>query len=75
LEKNAFSIVKQMQQIKGEDDDDNSRNGDHVSRRNTIHRIGASQKKPQFTGNLDSQFRKRLDSIGATVDLNGMQTF
>jgi hypothetical protein len=78
LEKNAVKLAKEFQQIKGEDDHygvyGDYKRKDHVSRRQTIHRLTESHKKPQFTGNLDSQFRKRIDSIAANVDMNGKRT-
>jgi len=54
LEKNAVKIAKEFQQIKNEEDIygvyGDYRKKDHfISRRQTIHRITESQKKPQFT--------------------------
>ena len=74
VEQNAIKIARELQQIKGmdeEEEEDPYR--DHVGRRKTIHNLQKqASKKIQFSGNLDAAFRKRIDSINVNgVDLNG----
>lgn len=73
IEKNAIKITKELQQLKGMDDDDEEdQMRDHVGRRRTIHNLEKqSQKKSEFT-NLDDAFRRRI-SIAPTANLNGIE--
>lgn len=66
LQKNAVEIAKNLQSLKGvdEQDKDDGRN-DNITRRNTVYNLerSKSQRAQPKTLDLTAAFRKRIDSI------------
>ena len=65
LAKNGVEIARGLQKLQGVDDHDldDGRN-ERVGRRRTIHNLERQKSTRQVTGDMESAFRKRLDSIG-----------
>ncbi|KAI1291990.1 Chitin synthase 8 [Halotydeus destructor] len=69
LDKNAINIVRQLQRLKGIDEDDrsdDSKYGNIVERRKTIQNLAKRQEQKHRIGTLDVAFRKRFMNISAT---------
>ena len=72
LAKNGVEIARGLQQLKGVDDhdQDDGRN-ERVGRRRTIHNLERQKSTRQVTGDMESAFRKRLNSIGPNGTFEG----
>jgi len=69
LDKNAIQIVRQLQKLKGIDEDDKSDDSKYENRldkRKTIQILEKRKQQKPRTGTLDVAFRKRFMNISAT---------
>ncbi|XP_068231758.1 chitin synthase chs-2-like isoform X2 [Palaemon carinicauda] len=75
IQRNAVDIVRQLQKLKGiEDDyDSDSANDGQLGRRKTIHNLARHAQKKQAIGTLDVAFKKRFFSISAEAAENGTE--
>lgn len=72
LAKNGVEIARGLQQLKGVDDhDQDDGHNDRVGRRRTIHNLERQKSTRQVTGDMESAFRKRLDSLGPNGAFEG----
>lgn len=69
IDKNAIQIARDLQRLKGIDEDDKSDNskygvcGNAMGNRNIIARLDKRNKNPRQVGTLDVAFKKRFDNI------------
>lgn len=68
IKDNAVKIAKELQRLKGIDEDDKSDEyGNHVGRRKTIQKLANRQNQKTRTGTLDVAFRKRFEKIASNT--------
>lgn len=68
IDKNAVQIAKQLQRLRGIDDDEKSEDsmyGDRLARRKTIQNLEKRRNQRNRIGTLDVAFRKRFLNINA----------
>jgi len=70
IEKNAVEIVKQMQRLKGLDDeyDSDSAASNRLQTRRTIHNLERTRQKKRAIGTLDVAFKKRFFALSGEED-------
>ncbi|KAG8175041.1 hypothetical protein JTE90_008869 [Oedothorax gibbosus] len=73
IDRNAIQIAKQLQRLRGIDDDyektsDNSSYGDRLARRKTIQNLEKRKTQNNRIGTLDVAFRKRFMNINANQE-------
>jgi len=73
IEKNAVEIVKQMQRLKGLDDeyDSDSAASNRLQTRRTIHNLDKARTKKRAIGTLDVAFKKRFFALSGEEDATG----
>ncbi|KAK7086233.1 chitin synthase I [Halocaridina rubra] len=75
IQRNAVDIVKQLQKLKGIDEDYESESANEgLGARKTIHNLARHAQKKQAIGTLDVAFKKRFFSISAEAAENGNAT-
>merc|ERR1712142_508366 len=75
IEKNAVEIVKQMQRLKGLDDeyDSDSAASNRLQTRRTIHNLERTRQKKRAIGTLDVAFKKRFFALSGEDEAPGGQ--
>merc|ERR1712142_963183 len=75
IEKNAVEIVKQMQRLKGLDDeyDSDSAASNRLQTRRTIHNLDKARTKKRAIGTLDVAFKKRFFALSGEEEAPGGQ--
>jgi len=76
IEKNAVEIVKQMQRLKGLDDeyDSDSAASNRLQTRRTIHNLERTRQKKRAIGTLDVAFKKRFFALSGEEEAPGGAT-
>merc|ERR1719339_559746 len=76
IEKNAVEIVKQMQGLKGLDDeyDSDSAASNRLQTRRTIHNLERTRQKKRAIGTLDVAFKKRFFALSGEEEAPGGAT-
>jgi len=73
IEKNAVEIVKQMQRLRGLDDeyDSDSAASNRLQTRRTIHNLEKTRQKKRAIGTLDVAFKKRFFALSGEDEAPG----
>ena len=70
MNKHAIQIAKDLQRLKGIDEDDRSDDsiyGNRIEKRQTIHNLERRKQGKPKIGTLDVAFRKRFMNISAKI--------
>jgi chitin synthase len=69
IDRHAIEIVRNMQKLRGldndQDNDESSSDPDRISHRRTIHNLDKHSRKKQVIGTLDVAFKKRFFAMTA----------
>lgn len=74
IDKNAIQIARQLQRLRGLDEDDKSSEespyGNRVDKRKIVYNLDKRMHKPRTVGTLDVAFRKRFQNISNNLNKN-----